>query len=488
MRRFAFTVVVVMSLLLGLFPAAATPTASSGPAHSNNIRHVKNIPYAPYAEGKTPNFGTDMEFATLRVAGERRRYAFAGSYQNGLQILDVTNPARTRKVAVYDCGVLQGDVQVFRQGSRTFVTYTSEDTTSIRPESRCVRELAPGAATDKRKGYGTYIVEVTNPARPRSAGFIPVIEGSHNGTVHPSGKYFYNSNSSLYHNTVEDGGPGIEIYSIADVTKPRRLMRLPLPVRPFSLGTESHDITFNGSGTRAYSAALSQGVILDTTNPAKPKIITSFVDPTINVWHQSDPITVGKRTFLVVEDEVAGALPTGQCPNGGVHIFDITGARERKPVKVGYWNIDEARVTGADGGPVDGTCTAHVFDLHPRSGLMTIAYYNGGVRIVDLNGLEGVSLGGRTVSGKDPMKQLAYFRFPDSDAWSAKTPRINADRSMYLFGNDIARGMDVFYFNGKASKAAAAQGRWMTATETSTELRTSAELGQYRPLCLLPGE
>ena len=38
---------------------------------------------------------------------------------------------------------------------------------------------------------------------------------------------------------------------------------------------------------------------------------------------------------------MAGAVGTGQCPNGGVHVYDITGANELNPVKVGYWNIDE---------------------------------------------------------------------------------------------------------------------------------------------------
>lgn len=55
-----------------------------------------------------------------------------------------------------------------------------------------------------------------------------------------------------------------------------------LPLRP-GLGTESHDITFNDEGTRGYSAALSQGIVLDTTDPANPSVLTSFLDPAINV-------------------------------------------------------------------------------------------------------------------------------------------------------------------------------------------------------------
>ena len=60
-------------------------------------------------------------------------------------------------------------------------------------------------------------------------------------------------------------------------------------------------------------------------------------------------------------------------------------------MKVGYWNIDTRR---PDRPRVDGTCTAHVFDIHEDEQVMTIAYYNGGVRVVDLSGLAGVALGG----------------------------------------------------------------------------------------------
>lgn len=515
MRRSTLRLLCTLALTLGLVPATAA-SGSADPAvatHSDNIQHVRNIPYES-VRGHTENFGTDVEFDTLTVSreavrnlpvpdgqrrptdadsskpGVQREFAFAGSYQNGLQIVDITDPASSYEAAVYDCGVLQGDVQVFDQDGRTYVTYTSEDTSSIDVASRCVQELAPEAtATNKKPAYGTYVVDVTDPFDPQSQALISVPEGSHNGTVHPSGNFFYNSNSSLYHNTVEDGGPGIEIYDISNIeTKaPQRLLRLPLPIVPLSLGTESHDITFNAAGDRAYSAALSQGVIIDTTNPAQPSIVSSFVDPSINVWHQSDPVTLTaddgtQRDFLLVEDEVAGALPTGQCPNGGVHIYEITGALENSPAKVGYWNIDEVRTT--DG---VGTCTAHVFDIHQDAGIMTIAYYNGGVRVVDLNGLVGVGLGDTALTG-DPMTQLAFYRFDNSDTWSAKTPRIEADGSFYLYGNDIERGLDVYHYEGTPSAEAAAQGRWMTPAEAQAmaDERPDLTLEERRPLCVLP--
>ena len=70
--------------LVTLIALAAAPAAHA----SENLTHVKNLAYAP-ANGGTPNYGTDIEFATLNG----REYALAGSYKNGMQIVDITNPS-----------------------------------------------------------------------------------------------------------------------------------------------------------------------------------------------------------------------------------------------------------------------------------------------------------------------------------------------------------------------------------------------------------
>ena len=260
--------------------------------------------------------------------------------------------------------------------------------------------------------------------------------------------------------------PAIEVFDISDPGAPAKVGELDLPPRP-GLGTESHDITFSADGARAYSAALSQGVIIDTRDPARPSIVSSFLDQTINVWHQMDPFTITdasgrEREFLIAEDEFAGAVGTGQCPNGGVHVYETTGALERSPVKVGYWNIDTLGPTDS----VDGTCTAHVFDIHEKQKVMTIAWYNGGVRVVDLSGLTGISLAGQQVVGEG-MKEIGSYRITGIDTWSAKTPVIEPDGSFWLYGNDIARGLDVYRFRGGSSGVSASRGRWMGAAEAA---------------------
>jgi hypothetical protein len=467
-----------LAALIALLVLAPAASAQERHEHSANMRHVKNLPYA-VDNGGTPNYGTDIEFATL--AG--KKYALAGSYKNGMQIVDISDPENAEIVSTYDCGVTQGDVQVFHQADepgRTFVGYASD--TFGDGTSTCYREAqALGFDMLKEDGTGkngTFIADVTDPLNPRTVGFVEVGQGSHNQTIHPSGNYLYNSNSDL----ITSIQPAIEVFDISDPGAPRAVGELSLPPRP-GLGTESHDITFNAEGTRAYSAALSHGVILNTEDPAHPSVITEYDDEAINVWHQSDPVTIGDRELLIVEDEVAGAAGPGVCPTGGVHVYDISD--ERVPVKVGYFNIDDVAARG----PLD-TCTAHVFDIHEAEQVMTIAYYMGGVRVLDLSGLQDapVGIGTGTVPVGGAIKEIGFYTTADANTWSAKTPRIEPDGDFYLYGNDINRGLDVYHFDASAPRSSQA-GTFTSAAVLSSTARAPFSLadleGRRRFSCLL---
>ena len=287
-------------------PSALAQSATAG-EHSDNMEFVGNLPYE-LKNGGTSSHGTDIEFA--RIGG--RQYALAGSYNNGMQIVDITSPRDSRIVSVYDCGITQGDIQVFRQADkpgRIFASYASD--TFGDGTSTCYQEAAAlGFETMKSNGQGrngTFIADITDPLNPTTVSFVEVTQGSHNQTIHPSGNYLYNSNSDL----ITSFQPAIEVFDISNFAAPVKVKELALPTRP-GLGTESHDISFKTDGTRAYSAALSQGVVINTENPADPSVISSWMDPAINVWHQAEPYTMRdasgrERTFVIAEDEFAGA-------------------------------------------------------------------------------------------------------------------------------------------------------------------------------------
>ena len=143
-----------------------------------------------------------------------------------MQIVDITSPADAATVATYDCGVTQGDVQVFRQADkpgRVFAGYASD--TFGDGTSACYREAqALGFDVLKADGTGkngTFIVELTNPLAPKTVSFVGVEQGTHNHSIHPSGNYLYNSNSDL----ITSVQPAIEIFDISDFAAPRKLPR-----------------------------------------------------------------------------------------------------------------------------------------------------------------------------------------------------------------------------------------------------------------------
>jgi len=395
---------------------------------------VANLQYDDSGEAQN---GSDVEF--LKVG--KKEYALAGTLRGGMQIVDITDPQAPFVAAVYDCAISQGDIQVWKHDRRILASYTADGTFGeAGAASRCGRDLELGPDAS-----GTVIVDLTTPTSPQTVSYLAVPRGSHNMTVHPNGDYLYNSNSDL----ITSAEPTITIYDISQPEQPRKVQDFPLPFVPLSLGSESHDITFNEDGTRAYSAALSQTLVLDTSDPENPVQVSQILDPTINVAHQADPVTLtredgSEREVLVVTDERAGAAASAECPGGGLHLYDITGDLEQAPEKIGTWFIPAATVQ--DGA----TCTSHVLRVYPDQEMLTIAWYAQGVRVLDLSGLadfEGSPLEVGLGDGVG-IREVGNYVLEDSDTWSFKTNRIAADGSFYGYGNDLVRGFDVYRFDG----------------------------------------
>jgi hypothetical protein len=461
----AGTVLASVALSLTATAAFAHETGGDNPTNvrglnvategeGTNISYVANLQYeaARDTDGDgeldpVDQNGSDVEFIT---AG-KKEYALAGTLRKGLRIVDITDPTQPWEAAHYDCPLYQGDVQVWKNSGRAYAAYTADsafDSGGVKAStSQCGRDLADDFAAqgiNPAKALGTVIVDISNPRKPRTVSFLPVPRGSHNMTIHPSGDYLYNSNSDLATST----SPTIEVWDVSNVKSPAKVHTLSLPVVPTSLGSESHDVTFDADGDRAYSAAISQTLVLDTTNPAKPSILTQIVDPAVNVSHQSDPVTLTrddgtKRELLVVTDERAGALGTFECPGGGLHVYDITGSNVREPVKVGAWFIDHINAP-------ESRCTSHVLRIYPEQEMLTIAWYGQGVRVLDISGLADVATNPAAVAFGDGigMTEVGSYVMPDADTWSFKTNTIAADGSFYGYGNDLVRGFDVFHYDG----------------------------------------
>jgi hypothetical protein len=441
------------------------PTAERGvnvadSGEGKNMSHVANLQYDGSGEVQS---GSDIEFVKVGT----KEYALAGTLRKGMQIVDITNPRKPRRAAVYDCDITQGDIQVWEHGRRILASYTADSTFGTAgAASKCARDLDLDS-----KASGTVIVDITTPTSPQTVSFLPVPRGSHNMTIHPSGDYLYNSNSDLITST----SPTITIYDISQPRQPEKVQDFPIPFTPTSLGSESHDITFNASGTRAYSAALSQTLVLNTSNPRRPKIVSNTVDPAVNLSHGADPVTLTrpngtKRSILVVSDERAGAAGSVECPGGGLHLYDITGAKEKDPVKIGTWFIPTIQPQAGT------TCTAHVMRIYPKQEMLTIAWYGQGVRVLDISGLATFK-GSETdvaIGNGVGMREVGHYVMPDSDTWSFKTNRINRDGSFFGYANDLARGFDVYRFDGAGLSVPPLRPQSLAAASTGTSPATMA--------------
>lgn len=412
------------------------------------MSHVANLPFETMTANAAPN-GSDIEFA--KIGG--REYAFAGTLRQGLQIADITDPENPVLAGHYACPVYQGDVQVFQQGARVLAAYTADSALSSGSapwaDSQCVLEAQELGFDVKGSDLGTFLVDITNPLQPTTVSFLKEQAGSHNMTVHPSGDYLYNSNSDLL--TSGRTQPFVTIFDISQPDAPTEVQKFTIPFVPTTLGSEAHDITFSEDGSRAYFAAVSQTLIVDTRDPAAPQLIEQIVDPAIQIVHQSDPVTLTdkfgrERTMLIITDERAGAAAAAECPGGGLHVYDITD--EANPRKMGTWFIGDIEpVTPSTALPV---CTSHVLRIHEDQELLTIAWYTKGVRVLDISGLADFQGNPALVAYGDGigMTEVGSYAFADSDTWSFKTNKIAEDGSFYGYGNDMSRGMDVYRFDG----------------------------------------
>jgi hypothetical protein len=316
-----------------------------------------------------------------------------------------------------------------------------------------------GQLGDIAPAAGIVVVDIANPKRPRAVGFQPLKTGAHNTTAHPTKPLLYVSESE----SLNPNPDSLQPVYVVDVANPRK----PRIVKTFTLGPgdSPHDITFNAKGTRAYVAAGFGGVtfILDTSKPLEPAVVGKVVDPAVNFAHQADPTPNGK--YLLVTDELAGAEGNMYCPGGGIHVWDIS--NEAAPVKVGAYFIPDSfpsadpgpRPNPVGAGPQIFRCTAHVMRMSPDGKTLTMAWYSQGIQVLDLTGLPGVSAGAAGTDAGTGIKRLANWTVSGADAWSAKM-----DDRGYVFTGDTQRGMDVVKFDRSKARATA-PGVWLTPSQ-----------------------
>ncbi len=411
MRVRAFLAVAAASLLAVPHLSSAAPAFPAEAGKQGAPARGTGVDLTPVSNWSYTG-GTDLEFATIKG----RDYAVAPSENahggiGALRLFDLTaNPAKPPLVGFLPCNVTQNDVQI--RGTIVFMGVDGGV------------KSAPCFPAGVTPALGVIAVDIADVRHPKPVGFVKIAYGAHNTTLHPSGKYLYVSDSELTPKTsgTTTGRLGrINVVDVTNLKKMKEVFTLDLPT-----GLSSHDISFNKKGTRGYSAALTETLILDTTVPTAPSIITRIVDPAVNISHGAD-LTADEKT-LYVTDEQAGAAANGVCNVGGVTVYDIT--NELVPVKTGFYAFNPQNSLTATTNSGVLTCTAHVLDFGPANRTFSNAGYAAGVRIVDTLNRIGVP------------EELASFTPLDADTWSAKQYK----NPRYLYANDLARGFDVYRF------------------------------------------
>ena len=127
------------------------------------MRFVANLQYDRTGEAQN---GSDIEFVRLG----QREYALAGTLRGGCRSSTSPRPRDPRRVAVYDCDISQGDIQVWKTETRVLASYTADGTVGeAGATSQCGRDLELEA-----DDAGTVLVDLTTPSRPRSVSFLAV--------------------------------------------------------------------------------------------------------------------------------------------------------------------------------------------------------------------------------------------------------------------------------------------------------------------------
>ena len=411
-------------LTIAVIAAMAFGSAAHADAvRASNLELVTSIPGAG---------GTDIEFFSRMLTTYRdatgaeitpatpveRHFALVGNQTSGAKIVDITNPtAPFTAAALKNCTIGQGDPQVTSDGMLAAIAYQTSGS--------C--KTSAGKTVPK----GSAMVSLADVYNPLVIGSAPEPGGSHNNTIHPSGKFLYISTSGATST--------IPVYDISDPANPRRIML-------FDQAGGPHDIRFSADGKRAYTAGPGRNFrVLNTENPAAPTVIATITAPT-TIGH--DVLLSPDGRFLFAGEELAGG-GTAPCPGGAIFVYDM--ANEANPVLLG--------AAEAGGGPVVarqwdeaaavtkvGGCTSHVMDLNPNGKSLTIGWYTLGTRVFSFasfynadgtpksSGVIAASWGTHGVG----LVESAHIIPDNANTWSAKQ---YSKVPGYIFSDDLNLGL-----------------------------------------------
>jgi hypothetical protein len=409
-----------------------------------------------------------LAFANSDIAFQGN-HLFMGNFY-GINIYDISDPAKTKLLTSILCPGGQGDVSVYKN-----LLFMSVEMPNGRldcsPEGfppSAGQAMKPAAQKDRFRGVR--IFDITDISNPKQVGAVQTCRGSHTHTlvVDPKDKnnvYIYVSGTSFVRQSEElagcsegapDKDPNTALFRIEVIKVPLAAPqnakivsnpRIFMDPRTGALnglnngGThednqlqrpsdtdQCHDITVYSAIGLAAGACAGNGILLDIRDPANPKRIDAVNDPNYAYWHSASFSNDGKK--VVFTDEWGGGMGA-RCrandPNkwGANAVFNL---KDNKLSFASYYKLPAAQGDSEN-------CVAHNGSLIPVPGrdIKVQAWYQGGISVMDFT---------------DPARpiEIAYFDRGPIDPkmlilgghWSAYW------YNGYIYGSEIARGLDIF--------------------------------------------
>jgi hypothetical protein len=434
-RRLAASVVAAAVAVGGVSAAAASAGDGVGKSgtqlgpyeigRSANVEHLKNIPHTGPLTGAT---GSDLAFSDGK--------AFVGNY-NGFVVYDVRRPSSPRMVAQVSCPGSQNDISV--HGDLLFLS-----TDSSRSDDSCTSVAQ--SATEKTSWEGIKIFDISDVRNPRYIKSVETACGSHTHTLVPGKKSVYVYVSSYRPDaTYPDCAPPHDSISIIDVPlkapTSAKVVATPnlFPDGGYTTTSGCHDITAYPSKRIAAGACMGDGIIMDISNPVRPRVVERVTD-TVNFafWHSA---TFNHDATKVVFTDELGGGGAATCdeetgPTRGANgIYDLS--RNRQLTFRSYYKIPRHQFDTEN-------CVAHNGSLIPVKGrdVMVQSWYMGGTSFWEF-----------TDSGNP--REIGYFERGPAPTGGGGGTWSSYYYNGHVYSSDLGQGFDVMRITDRSLAKAA---------------------------------
>ncbi len=244
-----------------------------------------------------------------------RAYAIVAAFMDdAVQIIDITIPE------------LPAPASIARHGENGFVLFGARDTTVFWSEGRAYALVASAGRTETGFHSAVQIVDITDPAAP--APVSTVYDGAHgfealSAVVHSD---VFEAGGGLYAILADRGSGGVQI---VDITDPAR----PAPVSAAHDGEGGFEALGGASGVRVFgawggtyavvSAADSDGVqLIDITDPASPAPVSAAFDDSdgfeaLGAPMHVDVFDIGGRLYAIAASEDDDGVQIIEISTGG---------------------------------------------------------------------------------------------------------------------------------------------------------------------------